>query len=320
MIRYKLYVDRFAGLQEIIHQIEEAKTSITISTFYWRDGIVSDIILEKLHEATLNGVYVTIIIDGKLSKFIRSTGLKQFSSSSSSTLCVKYVGKNYLHSKFWLFDNTTLIVTSANISDKYYAPSLFAAKKLNMSNTDLVITGLPIVSVDTINLLVEQYISQGEPFTSAKSSSWEPARNIYSGYESLYKYYDDKESWFDAKNLVIFTGTSAIFNNMEYIIENDKEVDIICGYINHRMLNSMVKEDSKISLFTNSYFKLPIIDKIYKFYNCKNKLKENVSVFHLNGKVHEKYWNTSKRIFFGSANIDKLSKKNREIMVELIKA
>ncbi len=153
----QLLVNGEAAFPAIINHIDQAKTSIQIRMFVWRDDTIGNLVLQHLYEASQRGVSITIWKDryaeilekgeeNKQSLFHKSytplsllgtmildigypmnkpKGYRQKKNALLETFLAQknvtvYSKTTRDHSKFYLFDDSVLIFGGINIEDKEY--------------------------------------------------------------------------------------------------------------------------------------------------------------------------------------------------------
>lgn len=295
--------NRREAFANLLEQIDSATTSIKVCTYFWLDGEVSDIILQRLWVAACRGIEVDIIIDSKASHF----SSVKFKNLANVFNIYKYKGKNFLHSKMWLFDDKNLIITSANISDKNYTRY---SDFLSMTNSDTFLPDISETLANRVNQVFDCYM--------IKSKQLKVSKNLY--VPKSISNYEDIKRIFHRQITLTYNKATFLYKKPDIIRTirtsfNDDGVQLLCGYVNYFILKKLAG-DRPYMLHTSLMRELTWIDKIYAFLNLTFLVKKDfVELYY--SKIHTKTYLTEKSYITGSYNLDLLSKFNEEILLKL---
>ena len=125
----ELLVDGKEAFNEILAAIDSAESSIYIQTYIWKDDSTGQAVVAKLKAAADRGVRVTVskdmlgtffelgdMIKGKPSPVFTQAGLKGYKNIQVDTDLFADTD----HSKFYIFDERSVIFGGMNIADEYH--------------------------------------------------------------------------------------------------------------------------------------------------------------------------------------------------------
>ncbi len=125
----ELLVDGKEAFKEIFAAIDSAESSVYIQTYIWKDDITGQAVVAKLKAAADRGIRVTVskdmlgtffelgdMIKGKPSPVFTKTGLKGHDNIAVDTDLFADTD----HSKYYIFDERSLIFGGMNIADEYH--------------------------------------------------------------------------------------------------------------------------------------------------------------------------------------------------------
>jgi len=125
----ELLVDGQAAFDEILRAIDEAKSSIHVQTFIWKDDDIGRQVVKKLKTAANRGVKVTVrkdalgtvfelsdMLKGRPSPVFTKSGLKDYKNIDVNV----DVFADTDHSKYFIVDHKEVIFGGMNIADEYH--------------------------------------------------------------------------------------------------------------------------------------------------------------------------------------------------------
>jgi len=125
----ELLVNGKEAFNEIFASIDSAESSVYIQTYIWKDDSIGQAVVAKLKAAADRGVQVTVskdmlgtffelgdMIQGKPSPVFTRTGLKGHKNIQVDTDLFADTD----HSKFYIFDERSVIFGGMNIADEYH--------------------------------------------------------------------------------------------------------------------------------------------------------------------------------------------------------
>ncbi len=125
----KLLIDGKEAFDEILAAIDSAESSIFIQTYIWKDDSTGQTVASKLKAAANRGVRVTVgkdmlgtffelgdMMTGKPSPVFTKAGLKGYKNIQ----VVTDLFADTDHSKFYIFDERSVIFGGMNIADEYH--------------------------------------------------------------------------------------------------------------------------------------------------------------------------------------------------------
>ncbi|AGB40423.1 phosphatidylserine/phosphatidylglycerophosphate/cardiolipin synthase [Halobacteroides halobius DSM 5150] len=306
----ELLINETEAFSEILQQIREAKESIYICMYIWRDDNIGNLVAEELIKAADRGVKVEILKDKAGSVFERVEQQKQsfFHKQREVKCCIKEwfisflyyrdnkVSKKQLrnkrlnrmlehenitikfnkerhdHSKFYIFDKQVLILGGMNIGDKTVAAlgAQYGDYMIKLADQGLVTCFL-------------ESLAKGQPLA-------------YQGVSFYFNMRDKKIYQIKPKVLELLDQARyRVDIEMAYFGDRDitnKIIEISRKGVNVTILTS---KDANVQQALNQQ----VLEKIIK--------ESNVKVYLSDRMVHSKFMCIDRRKFFlGSANFHKL--------------
>lgn len=130
--KFELYTNSIEVYEIFISCIEEAKTSIYISTYIFKHDYVTKNIVSALVKKAKDGVEIKLLIDslGSFGSYIFGRGLKELKDSGAKVEffmpMFQMPFRNYInlrnHRKIYIFDNKKVLSGGINLSKEYLGP------------------------------------------------------------------------------------------------------------------------------------------------------------------------------------------------------
>lgn len=131
--RFALYTDGTKAYTALLHQIEEARESIFISTYVFNNDAVTARILRALTQKAQEGLEVKLLIDslGSFPLYCFQHPLKKLRKAGAEVSffmpILQMPFRNYInlrnHRKIYLFDRRIVLTGGMNLSAEYMSPS-----------------------------------------------------------------------------------------------------------------------------------------------------------------------------------------------------
>lgn len=125
----QLYFDGVAAYAVLLNEILNARESIFISTYIFKNDTTTKVILEALTKKAALGLDVKLLIDavGSYSLYFWQRPLRAFRAAGGKAVffmpILKYPLKNYInlrnHRKIYLFDNRIVLAGGMNLGERY---------------------------------------------------------------------------------------------------------------------------------------------------------------------------------------------------------
>lgn len=125
----QLYFDGVAAYAVLLNEILNARESIFISTYIFKNDTTTKVILEALTKKAALGLDVKLLIDavGSYALYFWQSPLRAFRAAGGKAVffmpIMKYPLKNYInlrnHRKIYLFDNRIVLAGGMNLGEKY---------------------------------------------------------------------------------------------------------------------------------------------------------------------------------------------------------
>ena len=316
---FKLLVDGENAFNEILSCIDNAKHVIKINMFIWRDDEIGNEIGKNLYAAANRGVKIFISIDRfgyilekaeeyKKSFFHRnlslnekfkikvleqgypSLSIKDRNVLDKNTLADKLINHDNVlvsraiikkdHSKYYIFDDNTLIFGGINIEDKERTH-------------------------DLIGRVYHDYMVKitGKEYVLAFLEKYNTFKNISDDYLFGINYKNKKSKLYEMRKLyldLINNAEKELFIIMPYFSPlNDFMKAIVSAYNRGVDVNIMIPKNSNLQNDTN-YFTVRTLMK---------KTNNGIKVFLSPKMTHAKLMLSDKMVSFGSTNVTSTSFK-----------
>ena len=311
-MHYQSLVNPLAMLNKLTRMIDSCDTIISITSFFWRDGYASDVILHHLEKAVKRGVRIDVVLDSVVYLTANSKQLANFASTYKDKVKVYlYMGQGFLHSKLWIFDSNALCVSSCNISDNYY--TLLRGKK-PMSNHEVYIENASPMLLAEAHCVVMDYIRCSRLLKLNDKVFVDNANEMFMEQVADYELTDGIVH-IDESCVKLITSNKIQYNMLKSLFDTGNKIHLEAGYINYHIVNKLSSDKNEITIVTSDKRGLSTIDWLYETFNRLIPLRNCYHYYNSIHKVHSKVYHNEKMIIYGSYNIDYLSKINREIML-----
>ena len=135
---FELFTDSVGAYEKLLSCIENAKTSIYISTYIFKYDAVTKEIIDELIKKVKEGLEIKLLIDslGSICLYFSQHKLKELRKAGVKVEFFMPVFKmpfrNYInlrnHRKIYIFDNKSVLSGGMNISNEYFGPNVDKAR------------------------------------------------------------------------------------------------------------------------------------------------------------------------------------------------
>ncbi|MEA3374335.1 MAG: phospholipase D-like domain-containing protein [Campylobacterota bacterium] len=173
--RFALYTDGVSAYHLLLEAIENAKESIFISTYIFKNDAIGKTVLAALTEKAKMGVQVKVLIDslGSYRLYFFQYSLRALREAGGEVLFFMPVMhtpfRNYInlrnHRKIYLFDQRTVLTGGMNISCEYMGPS---SEKVRWNDLLFLAEGPAVFHYCEIFISDWLYAAQSSDFPKSK--------------------------------------------------------------------------------------------------------------------------------------------------------
>lgn len=311
-MHYQSLVNPLAMLNKLTQLIDSCDSIISITSFFWRDGYASDVILHHLEKAVKRGVRIDVVLDSVVYLTANSKQLANFASTYKDKVKVYlYIGQGFLHSKLWIFDSNALCISSCNISDQYYTT---LHRKKFMTNREVYIENASTALLAEAHCTMMDYIRCSKLLKTNDNVFVDRVNKTFMEHVANFEI-NDGIVHIDESRVKLITSNKIQYDTLKSMFNEGKNIHLEAGYINYHIVNKLSNDKNEITVVTSDKRGLSFIDWMYETFNRLIPLRNCYHYYSSVHKVHSKVYHNEKMTIYGSYNIDYLSKINREVML-----